>query len=203
MHISALLYGIALGFMLCLTLGTVFFALIQNSIEYGYNTGIYIALGVIFSDSILISVAITGSEQLPEIPHLKTYASILCILLLMAMGISNILKKPSIEYTTKGKGGITFFIITGFLLNILNPANFFVWAATATKLRNENNYEMNQLISFFVGCLISIFITEIGISFFAFKLRAILTPTKLQNINRITGIIYVFFALLLLSQILI
>ena len=84
-------YGFLVGFMLCLTLGTVFFALIQNSVEHGYKSGFSIALGVIISDSILIFIALMGTSKLPNIPHFSFYTSLLGGILLIAMGLSSLM----------------------------------------------------------------------------------------------------------------
>jgi hypothetical protein len=195
MMITALLYGLLVGFMLCLTLGTVFFSLIQNSIDYGFKTGIYITTGVVISDSILISFAIVGTDQLPDIPHLRTYTSIACAALVFAMGISSIFRKQKpIAYPETKLGGFIHFASKGVLLNVLNPVNFIVWAALSTRLRTENHYDTNTQIFFFVGALISIFLTEIGISYSASKLKKVFTEKTLQWINRITGIIFILIS---------
>jgi len=189
-------YGFLVGFMLCLTLGTVFFALIQNSVDHGYKSGFSIALGVIISDSILISIALMGTSKLPSIPHFSFYTSLLGGFLLIAMGLSSLLKtNPQIVYPKTKMGSIVYYFATGFLLNALNPVNFIVWGAIATKIQSENLYNFNQQIIFFVGCLISIFVTEIGISISAFQLKRYFTQKVLMNINRVTGAFFVIFAI--------
>ena len=192
---NPLLYGFVVGFMLCLTIGTVFFALIQNSVDHGYKSGFSIASGVIVSDSILISVALMGTSKLPNIPHFSFYTSLLGGLLLLAMGLSSIFKtNPQIVYPKTKMGGIAYYFATGFLLNALNPVNFIVWGVIATKIQSENSYNFNQQIFFFVGCLIAIYVTEIGISVSAFKLKRYFTPKVLLGINRVTGFLFVIFA---------
>ena len=52
-----LMYGFLTGMVMSVMLGTVFFALVQNSIDYGFRTGIFIALGVIASDLLLITLS--------------------------------------------------------------------------------------------------------------------------------------------------
>jgi threonine/homoserine/homoserine lactone efflux protein len=92
-------------------------------------------------------------------------------------------------------GSIVYYFATGFLLNAFNPVNFIVWGAIATKIQSENLYNFNQQIIFFVGCLISIFVTEIGISISAFQLKRYFTSKVLMNINRVTGALFVIFAI--------
>jgi threonine/homoserine/homoserine lactone efflux protein len=194
--LQPLLYGLSIGFILCLTLGTVFFALIQNSVDNGYKTGVSIAFGVIVSDSILIAIALFGTSKLPSIQYFSMYTSLLGGTLLMAMGLSSILKSnPKIVYPKTKLAGLAYYFSTGFLLNALNPVNFIVWGVIATKIQSENSYHLNQQLLFFFGCLTSIFITEIGISIGAFKLKKFFTQKVLLAINRITGALFVIFAL--------
>lgn len=193
--LAALLYGFVVGFMLCLTLGTVFFSLIQNSIDYGYKTGIYIATGVVISDSILIIFAIAGTGFLPDIPHFKTYATIVCSALVFVMGIGSILKQANtVSYPQTKFGGVFYFASTGFLLNFLNPVNFLVWAALSARLTSENQYTLTHQLFFFAGALLSIFLTEVGISFSAAKLKHYIKPQQLVWVNRITGSIFILIA---------
>ncbi|MEZ4902445.1 MAG: LysE family transporter [Spirosomataceae bacterium] len=66
--IFAALYGLFTGILLCLTFGTVFFALIQASIERGPRSGVQIALGVVVSDAFFVFTAIFGTSFLPNQP---------------------------------------------------------------------------------------------------------------------------------------
>ncbi|TAG50601.1 MAG: LysE family translocator, partial [Runella slithyformis] len=55
------LYGFFTGVLLCLTFGTVFFALIQTSLQRGYQSGISIAMGVVASDAFFVFCAVFGT----------------------------------------------------------------------------------------------------------------------------------------------
>jgi L-lysine exporter family protein LysE/ArgO len=70
--IEAIASGATSGFVLSLMLGTVFFALIQNSIDYGFTTGIYIAAGVVVSDVLFISAALFGPAWYLPLKRIKT-----------------------------------------------------------------------------------------------------------------------------------
>jgi threonine/homoserine/homoserine lactone efflux protein len=200
--ITALLYGILVGFMLCLTLGTVFFSLIQNSIDHGFKTGILIASGVVLSDGILITLSLMGSSALPAIPNLKLYASILCSVLLIAIGIGNFIKKETkVIYPKTKVGNVLYFATTGFFLNVLNPINFIVWAAIATRLSTEKNYSLQLQIIFFIGAIISIFITQTSISYFASKLKNVFNEKNLLFIHRIIGLVFIGIAFKLIYEI--
>jgi threonine/homoserine/homoserine lactone efflux protein len=196
--LEAIVYGFGTGIVLSLMLGTVFFALIQNSVDYGYKSGVLIASGVIFSDILFISGALLGTSYLPNIPNLSFYTSLVGGGLLIVLGFISILKKdPKIAYPKTKLGNIVYYFTTGFLLNVLNPVNFFFWVAIATKLTSEN-YTQTEKILFFVGCLLAIFSTEVGISFSASKLRKLFTAKVLRGINVVSGIVFVGFGIKLL-----
>ena len=79
----AALYGLIAGILLCLTFGTVFFALIQTSIERGYRSGVQIALGVVASDAFFIFTAIFGTAFLPQINHFDKWVGAVGIIFLV------------------------------------------------------------------------------------------------------------------------
>ncbi|KOY87011.1 hypothetical protein AD998_13440 [bacterium 336/3] len=196
--LEASIYGFGTGIVLSLMLGTVFFALIQNSVDYGYKSGVLIALGVIFSDVLFISGALLGTSFLPTIPNLSFYTSLVGGGLLIALGLVSVFKKePKIAYPKTKFGNIIYYFTTGFLLNVLNPVNFFFWVAIAAKLTSEN-YTQTERVLFFVGCLLAIFSTEVGISFSASKLRKLFTAKVLRNINVVSGVVFVGFGIKLL-----
>jgi L-lysine exporter family protein LysE/ArgO len=195
----ALLYGLGTGMALSLTLGTVFFVLIQNSIDNGYKGGIVIALGVITSDAILITLSIFGTQLLPLVHHAETIVSLVGGVLLLAMGLNSLFKKKlRISYPRTKFGNLVYFFSKGFVLNMLNPANFFSWVAITAYLNASLAYSTAQIAVFFVGCLLAIFLTEIVISVFAYRLKQYFTPQVLLYINRISGSVFVFFGLRLL-----
>jgi threonine/homoserine/homoserine lactone efflux protein len=198
--IEASIYGFGTGIVLSLMLGTVFFALIQNSVDFGYRSGMLIASGVIVSDILFISGALLGTSLLPNIPHLAFYASLLGGVLLIGLGMVSILKKnPKLAYPETRFGNFIYYFTTGFLLNALNPVNFFFWVAIATKLTTEN-YTQGEKVIFFAACLSAIFLTEAGISFFASKLRKLFTSSVLRAINVVSGIAFIAFGAKLLYE---
>lgn len=196
---DAIISGFGTGVVLSCMLGTVFFALIQNSIDFGYKSGIFISLGVIFSDIFFISAAMAGISFLPETPQMTFYSSLIGGMLLVGLGTSNIFKrKVEIKSSKIQFGNTLYYFGQGFLLNVLNPVNFFFWVAIVTHLQTEKYFSLNLQIVFFIFCLLAIFLTEVGISFSASKLRKLFTPLLLRRFNQVSGIIFVGFGMKLL-----
>ena len=94
-------------------LGTVFFALVQNSIDYGFRTGIFIALGVIASDLILITFSWFNAELIPPGGTTDLIVRICGALFLLFYGLSNLLKKDKAAYPRTEKKQLLKFISMG------------------------------------------------------------------------------------------
>jgi L-lysine exporter family protein LysE/ArgO len=187
--------GIGTGILISMMLGTVFFALIQNSIDNGYKSGLVIALGVVCSDLFFISMAVLGTSFLPDIPKMPFYSSLLGGLLLLIFGLVSIFRtNPKLVYPKTKLGHLGYYFTTGFLLNVLNPVNFLIWVALVAKLRSEYSYSEGQIYFYLASSLLGIFIAEGLISFLAQKLQRLFTPKLLHRINQLTGVIFVVFS---------
>jgi threonine/homoserine/homoserine lactone efflux protein len=195
----ALFFGLGTGLALSLMLGTVFFALIQISIDNGYKSGMLIALGVITSDAIMITLALFGTRLFPRIDDFDFYVSIIGGLLLLSLGLISLFRRtPRLVYPKSRVGNIIYFFSKGFLLNALNPANFFIWVTITAKLHADPDYHGLQTTLFFAGCLLAIFLTEAAISVFAFRLKQYFTPRLLSYVNKVAGSAFVVFGLRLI-----
>ena len=192
-------YGAATGLAMSLMLGTVFFLLIQNSIDNGYRGGILIALGVITSDTLMITLSAFGASFLPTVPRLSTYASLAGGVLLLTLGFVSLFKEsPRLVYPATRLGNLVYCFSSGFVLNGINPANFFIWVAVTANLRANLHYSPTQTLLFFLGCLAAIFFTEVGVSVSADRLKRYFTPRILMGINKVSGSAFVVLGLRLL-----
>jgi L-lysine exporter family protein LysE/ArgO len=196
MHlINCILQGLLTGVILSLMLGTVFFSLIKNSLSSGYKTGIYIAAGVILCDVLFISLAILSTEFAKFLENNQNTISVIGGVVLMLMGISMILRakpKPDAgkDFQSSSKS-VLYYIGNGFLLNILNPVNFFSWLAISSVLKIKFHYQISDQIIYFSACLFSIFIVEIAIAYFASLLKKRMTDKVVQRINQTSGLVFI------------
>lgn len=193
--VAALFYGLVTGVLLCLTFGTVFFSLVQNSVDNGYKCGIKIALGVVVCDAIFVFFAIFGTALLPHIENFENWMAGAGVIFLLILGINNLVQnQPKIAYPKSRFGNFLYYFTTGFLLNGLNPVNFISWVTIATYLRSTLHYEIDEMMVFFGASLLAIFLTESGIALSAHKLKRIFTPRIVKIFNRVTGVVFVLIA---------
>lgn len=194
--LASLLYGLLTGVLLCLTFGTVFFSLVQSSVDNGYRSGVKIAFGVVVCDAIFVFFAIFGTALLPHVDNFEKWMSGAGVVFLLILGINNIVRnQPQLAYPKTRIGNFIFYFSTGFLLNGLNPVNFISWVTIATYIRSTLHYEFNQILLFFGASLLAVFITESGIALSAHKLKRIFNPRTVTVFNRVTGVVFVFIAL--------
>lgn len=193
--VAALFYGLITGVLLCLTFGTVFFSLVQNSVDNGYKSGVKIALGVVVCDAIFVFFAIFGTALLPHIENFESWMAGAGVVFLLILGINNLIQnQPKIAYPKSRFGNFLFYFSTGFLLNGLNPVNFISWVTIATYLRSTLHYEIDEMMVFFGASLLTIFLTESGIALSAHKLKRIFTPRTVKIFNKVTGVVFVLIA---------
>ncbi|MEY3967637.1 MAG: hypothetical protein RL137_538 [Bacteroidota bacterium] len=178
-------------------LGTVFFALVQNSIDYGFRTGVFISLGVISSDILLIFLSWFNAELIPKGSKTDFIVRLCGAVFLLLYGISNLLRKDSAAYPKTEKKQLLKFIAMGFLLNILNPGNYIGWLAVTTQLKTVAKYEASEATIYFSCALSAIFLMESLIAWSASFLKPYITDQFLRWVNRLIGFLFIAFAIAL------
>lgn len=193
--LESLFYGLLTGIALCLTFGTVFFSLVQNSVDNGYKTGIIIASGVFVCDLIFVFFAIFGTTLLPDIPDFKQWMAGAGVIFLVILGLTNLIKgQPKIAYPSTKLGNLVYYFTTGFLLNGLNPVNFISWVTIASYIRTNLHYNQNQVLIFFGASVVAVFLVECGIAVFAHRLKRVFTPKVVTIFNKVTGVVFILIA---------
>lgn len=193
--IGAALFGIVTGVLLCSTFGTVFFSLVQTSVDNGFRNALKIVAGVIICDVLFVFFAIYGTSMLPHIPHFERWLAATGILFLVSLGMVNLFRgQPKLVYPTTRVGNFVYYFTTGFLLNGLNPVNFISWVTLATYVRSSLHYNPQQVLIFFGTSLIGVFGTESLIAYFARKFQKLFTPHRVLVFNRVTGAVFLAIA---------
>jgi hypothetical protein len=124
--LQSLFYGTLTGIALCLTFGTVFFSLVQNSVDNGYRTGIKIAFGVFVCDIIFVFFAIFGTALLPDIPDFKKWMAAAGVVFLMVLGLNNlVMGQPKIAYPQTRFRQSALLLYDGFFAEWLKSRQFY------------------------------------------------------------------------------
>ena len=190
-------YGFLTGVLMSVMLGTVFFALVQNSIDHGFRTGFFIAIGVISSDILLIALSWFNAELIPEGSTTDLIVRLCGGVFLLLYGLSNLLKKEKASYPKTEKKRMVKFISMGFFLNALNPGNYIGWLALTTQIKTVAQYTLSDAVFYFSGALSAIFVMECVIAWGAAYLKPYITERFLALVNKIVGVVFIVFSIAL------
>lgn len=202
--IQAVTVGFFSGILLSLGFGSVFFALIQTSIDHGYKAGIKIATGVLIGDFLLIALAIWGTSFLPSIPDFSYYSRLVGFVMLVGLGLAQFRKSGGVSHKAVEVRlfSYIYFIAKGFVLNVINPVNFFAWVILSASLKSYR-FSLVEEITALGVCLSMIFICESGMAIFAHKIKQKLSDNTVSYIKKGSGIIFLGIAGKLLWDILV
>ncbi|MCA6439039.1 MAG: LysE family translocator [Sediminibacterium sp.] len=203
----ALIKGIALGLLLSISVGPVIFAIIKQSINNGHKAGYVFVAGVSASDITLVLVCNLFTALFETALNHRTSIAIIGSCFLVAVGIYTLFFK---KLTTDEENNVVDkkmrkrdflgIFISGYLMNILNPAVFIFWLAWTTAILGDAAAAASPLqykITVFATCLVVVLITDIAKVVLAGKLRAKLTPYTLRLINKISGLVLIGFGIAL------
>mgnify|MGYP002620788790 CR=1 FL=1 len=206
--------GIGYGLLLSVMIGPAFFVLLETSITKGIRAALMFDLGVLLSDILYLGIAFMFFSQVQALME-SEYRWVLRLVggvLFIVIGILYIKKKkPTItqkqmQETRKLSTGNYFMtLLKGFTFNAVNPGVFFYWLTLMSILPiapramgfTERSHE---IFAYIVVILITFFAIDILKIFGAKKLRMVLTPQWMKNLNLALGIVLVGFGVLFLTQ---
>lgn len=196
----ALKDGILLGLPLAISIGPAFFALLQTSIRYGFNTAAALATGVIISDLACVVVAYLGAHSWFSDPDVKVIIGLTGGVVLIIFGTFNLFAKPK-DYGAADKDleikrpGFWINVLKGFFLNILNPFVIVFWLGAVTFIGSKYDFEIVPVGAAFSATLGIVYASDLTKSFIANRIRGYLNVSKVHIINRIAAVVLIGFGL--------
>lgn len=199
--IEALLKGLTLGLLLSISVGPVIFSIIKQSLNNGHRGGLAFIIGVSISDIALVLVSNVFTELFTSINEHRQIIGIVGSLFLIGVGVYFLFFKK-VKVDEGGKQVFKFrkrdyikIVISGFLMNTLNPAVFIFWLSTSTAFIIHT---INERLTIFITCLVFVFTADFAKVMLAHKIRSRLTIHNIHIINRVNGIILIGFGLVLI-----
>lgn len=198
---EAILKGITLGLLLTISVGPVVFSIIKQSLNNGHRGGIAFILGVSASDIALVLVSNVFTQMFGYLVKHKNFIGVAGSIFLISMGIYFLFFKKikvddtGVQLLQLSKGDYVKTFLSGFFMNLLNPAVFLFWLTTSTTLITLTTE--NRIITF-VTCLVFVLATDLLKVMMAQKIRKKLTPHNIQILSRINGLVLLGFGIVLL-----
>lgn len=199
---EAILLGIGAGIISSFLTGPVFFAMIKTSIEKGFKAGFSLAVGVIVSDIFLIALVLFGSQFFDYKASFDKYVGLIGGIFLLGVGIYYLVSKITVNYdnSTLKKVSKRGYVLKGFLMCILTPSTLMFWIIVSGIISVKLNNMLNEkLVCFFIAMSTQLAIDGAK-SFYSSKLRYKIKEDSLKRLNKIAGVIIIFFAIWLLYK---
>lgn len=208
--VDALLKGLAISLLLMFSVGPVIFNTIKQSINHGKQGGFSFITGVWISDIIWVVLSNGFSEAIKVLLHFKVPIGIAGCCFLIGMGIyfaflkkiePRRLQEPTEiagdVITPAGKKTNYFAILSsGFIINTLNPAVISFWVIMAASLASV--YSFYDRIIIFSTCLGINMLADVGKVMGAGYIGKKLSDRVILLINRVSGILYLVFGVVIL-----
>jgi threonine/homoserine/homoserine lactone efflux protein len=193
-----ILNGVISGIVLAFLIGPVFFTIIQTSIERGFRSGFFVAVGVSLSDAFYISISYLGIYQLFDNANFREYLAYIGGIVLLAMGFYYLIVKSrklanydpmKVEAKSPYK-----LVVKGFIINGLTPMVLIFWIGTVGVATTKLGYVTpSDAIPFFAAIVGTVFVTDVIKAKLADQLRRVLTPKFVRTLNFVLGLVLVIF----------
>ena len=207
---DAFLKGLAISLLLIFSVGPVIFTIIKQSINHGRSGGISFIVGVWISDLIWIILSNGFSEAIKTLLDFKIPIGIggcafliaLCIYYVFIKKIKPRNQQEQVKlagdvYTPAGKKTNYFAIMSsGFFLNTLNPAVISFWVIMAASLASV--YTLYDRVIIFSTCMAVNMLADVGKVMGAGYIGKKLSDRVILIINRLSGILYLVFGIVIL-----
>jgi threonine/homoserine/homoserine lactone efflux protein len=200
---EAILQGIGAGILFSFLTGPVFFSMIKTSIEKGFKAGFSLAVGVIFSDIIFITLTIFSAQFLDYKSEYFQYIGIVGGLFLFGIGLYYLFNKVKVSYDISeiAKVRKRGYILKGFLMCLLSPTTLMFWIMVGGIISVQLHYTMAEKIVFFIIAMATQLSVDGIKTYYAAKLRYRIKEKTIQNLNRIAGAVIIIFAIRLFVEV--
>lgn len=207
--LHSLFEGIILGLTVSISLGPALVALMQTSIKHGIKKGIFLAMGIFFSDLTVVVGAYFGASQIITNPETHIIFGLIGGVILVGFGLFSLTRKIQLQEQVEAiseirirRPGTFRYFFKGYLLNIANP---FLWAFWLTSvIAISSSYRGNKLaiVLFFSGTLATVLLTDILKCVLANRIKVANNPYVKLWVNRIVGVIFMLFGIFVIISVL-
>lgn len=209
---SPFLQGVLVGLTFAVLLGPAFFSLIQTSIQRGFRSGFFLALGIFISDFSALLLAYFGATQfLGNDPRENFLFSIIGGIILIIFGTFTFIRKIATQQEIDGSPESNsnkpskpyVYIIKGFLLNAANPGMWFIWVTVVVSISANFGVNNRAIYIFLAGALGTIFVTDIFKCFISHQIKHLINDKVLTWMNRLVGVVLIGFGTYLIINVLV
>ncbi len=189
----AALLGFVFGFVGSMPVaGPVAVIVFGRGIEDRGRSGLYIAIGSAFAESVYAYLAFWGfSAFLTKYGWIETVSTVAAAVILSALGLRFMLKKASERPpdAPKPRVGKKRNFVLGFMLTALNPTLIATWTAAVTTVYSLDivNFDESGALPFSLGAATGIVAWFALLLYLLRRFRARVSPAVLDKVLKVMG----------------
>jgi len=203
---SYIIEGISLGLFLAVSMGPIFVALTQASLEKGATAGFAVGFGVWTSDIIILAGSMYTIREISSVVNgasFQFWMGLSGAIILFVYGIILIIKKvkPSPQQNIVSLKNFTAFWIKGFLINTVNPFTFVFWLGVMSTYIIGRSTPKQDMLTLLITIMAIIILSDSAKVILAKLIRNRLKPHHITYIARGAGVGLIIFAGVLLFRV--
>ncbi len=198
--------GILMGLTVTVSIGPGFMALFQTSMMRGVKAGFVLAIGILISDLVLISISYFGLSNL-VVKGNSLVLGIIAGLILIISGAFTVFRKFSINLNNPGSlpdlhGRLPILLVKGFLLNIANPFVLIFWIGIMGFAASNYGMHSYGFFIFFLGLISTAFSSDLMKCYLSGFLKKALGPKTITIINKVIGVVFIAIGIFVICKVL-
>jgi len=205
--LEVILEGLLFGLGLAISMGPIFIALTQTSIEKGVMPGLTVGAGIWVSDIIFIVgfyKFIYLIKDKVENSQFELWMGLSGSVILIAFGLYLLFTKTKLDFSKvkhSYKNYIGFWL-KGFLINTINPFTFFFWMGVISSYVIGRNIPEQETIVLLTTILLVIILSDTGKVFLASFLKTVLEDKHIQFVTNLSGALLLVFGVFMAYKVL-
>ncbi len=196
----------AVGAVMALMIGPVFFMLLKTSALKGFRAAIAFDIGVILGDVVFISIAYYGSrsllEKIKDDPRLFFIGGLILIVygLITYLDKSNKKELDESEISIPKSNNYLKLFLHGFFLNFINIGVLAGWLGIMVIVGPMLGMNPDLIFWYFIKVIIGYFVLDVAKILLAKQLRNKLTPLVIYRVKRGMGVLLIAFGALMMLK---
>lgn len=206
MMLSNFISGLTIGFSLSILTGPLLFTILQSTIEYGRSAGFQVTFGIWFSDLLIALASYYAIAFLENFLHpnqpWESFMGIMGSTLMLTIGFALMLTTPPAIENRKNSAAWDSakwkFLLTGFLVNTLNPFTFTFWIGIMGASRAQT-LQANPVAQA-AGIIVALIITDSLKVLAAAHMTGWLNKKAVTGLRKLSALAFLLFGFLLLIR---
>ncbi len=196
--------GIRFGMILQLAVGPMCLLVFNTASAAGMKEGMAIVLAIAAVDAAYIALAALGVSAAMRKVSVRTAASFIGAVVLIAFGLDSILGAmglhllPAVRlFSGEAAGG---HFVKGVLLTASNPLTIIFWGGVFTTKASEEGMAGRRLAVFAVGCVASTLIFLSTVALASSVAGSFIPEVAIKALNGAVGVILIYFGIRLVLR---